>query len=182
MTSYCVFNVGKRRVGIAMTSVREIIEQHQVVPTPIPLTPPFIHGLFNLRGQVLAYLDLAPFVGGEDKATVVGREDRVVIVERGNLRFATPGRRIDTAEADPATFQPLDSAALFPALEAEARTESGSFQVIHLDRLEACLGQSLKLTDTEVPSSRFQAPSSLSSNSQPGTRNSQPLTPPTNHR
>jgi chemotaxis signal transduction protein len=103
--------------------------------------------LFNLRGKVLPYLDLSQFVGGDDKATVVGRDDRVVIVERGNLRFATPGRRIDTAEADPATFQALENAALYPALEAEAQTESGSFQVIHLDRLEACLGQSLKSTE-----------------------------------
>jgi purine-binding chemotaxis protein CheW len=149
MTSYCVFNVGERRVGIAMAHVREIIEPHQIVPTPIPLTPPFVHGLFNLRGQVLPYLDLSRFVGVEETpAAASGRDVRAVVVERGNLRFATTGRRIDTIEADPGTFQPLAGAALHPALDAEARTEFGSFQVLHLDRLEACLSQSLKQTET----------------------------------
>jgi chemotaxis signal transduction protein len=147
MTSYCVFNVGEKRIGIAMSNVREIIEPHLVVPTPIPLTPPFVHGLFNLRGQVLTCLDLSPFVGAEAKPTTPGQEDRAVIVERGNLRFATNARRIDTVEADPDKFVPLAGAALHPALDAEARTEHGRFQVIHLDRLEACLGQSLRFTE-----------------------------------
>jgi len=144
MTSYCVFNVGEQRIGIALAHVREILEPHHVVPTPIPLTPPCLQGLFNLRGQVLTWLDLSPFVGAEQKTAAPGREDRAVIVERGNLRFATLGRRIDTLEADPATFRPPAAAALHPALEAEAKTEYGNFHVIHLDRLEACLGQSLK--------------------------------------
>lgn len=170
MTNYCVFNVGERRVGLAMTHVREIIEPHQIVPTPIPLTPAFVHGLFNLRGQVLPYLDLSPFVGAEEKpATAPGRDTRAVVVERGNLRFATPGQRIDTIEADPATFQPLAGAALHPALDAEARTEYGSFQVLHLDRLEACLSQSLKQTETPNPKPGARNP-------EPETRNLEPAT------
>jgi purine-binding chemotaxis protein CheW len=148
MTSYCVFNVGERRIGINLSSVREIVEHQLIHPTPIPLTPPFVHGLFNLRGQVLPYLDLSAFVGAGKESRVVGRDDRTVIVERGNLRFATLGQRIDTVEADPALFQPLASAALYPALEAEAQTDRGNFEVIHLDRLEACLGQALKFTET----------------------------------
>jgi chemotaxis signal transduction protein len=148
MNSYCVFNVGERRVGIPLAHVREIIEPHLAVATPVPLTPPFVHGLFNLRGQVLPYLDLAPFIGAEEKSPPLAPGDRAVIVERGQLRFATTGRRIDTVEADPTTFAPLENAALYPALDAEADTDYGRFHVIHLDRLEACLCQSLKLTET----------------------------------
>ena len=150
MTSYCVFNVGERRVGIDLTHVREIIEHHLVVPTPVPLTPQFVHGLFNLRGQVLPHIDLSTFVGAQEKSTPT-REDRAVVVERGNLRFATTGQKIDTVEADPSTFTPLENAALHPALDAEAATDHGNFQVIHLDRLEACLCQSLKLTEAPNP-------------------------------
>ena len=149
MTSYCVFNVGERRVAIELAYVREIIEHHLVVPTPIPLTPQFVHGLFNLRGQVLPHLDLSPFVGAQETPGAPERDDRAVIVERGNLRFATTGRKIDTVEVDPSTFTPLENAALLPALDVEANTDYGRFHVIHLDRLEACLSQSLKLT--EVP-------------------------------
>lgn len=147
MTSYCVFNVGERRVAIELTYVREIVEHHLVVPTPVPLTPQFVHGLFNLRGQVLPHIDLSPFVGAKETPAAPGRDDRAVIVERGNLRFATTGRKIDTVEVDASTFTPLENAALLPALDTEANTDYGRFHVIHLDRLEACLSQSLKLTE-----------------------------------
>lgn len=161
MTSYCVFNVGERRVGIDLTYVREIIEHHLVVPTPIPLTPQFVQGLFNLRGQVLPHIDLSSFVGAQEKSAPT-RDDRAVVVERGNLRFATTGQKIDTVEADPSTFTPLESVALHPALDAEAATDHGNFQVIHLDRLEACLCQSLKLT--EAPSRTDAAAEDKSAN------------------
>ena len=141
MNSYCVFNVGGRRVGLSMAHVREIVEQDQVQTVPVPLVPPFVRGLFNLRGQVLPYLDLSPFVG-----TQPGTEyyDRAIVVERGEFRFATPGVRVDTMEADPATFEPLSDAALFPAPDAAVRTERDTFDLIHLERLEACLGQALQ--------------------------------------
>jgi chemotaxis signal transduction protein len=153
MTTYCVFHVGDRRIGVAMANVREIIEPHQIVTTPVPLTPPFLHGLFNLRGQIFPYLDLARFVGAQETpAAPAGHlrpSDapagyRAIVVEHGQFRFATPGRRIDTVDADPATFEPVPDAALHPALDAQARTQYGNFHVLQLDRLEACLVQSLK--------------------------------------
>ena len=145
MTAYCVFDVGDRRVGLPMDHVREIIEQSGVTPVPVPLAPDFVRGLFNLRGQVLPFLDLAPFVGAVRSG---GRaSDRAMVVERGDFRFAVGGERIDTFEVDPATFQPLTDAALFPSLDAEALSERGNFQVIHLDRLEACLSQACKFSD-----------------------------------
>src|SRR5262245_14568405 len=104
MTAYCVFNVGERRVGVPMAHVREIIEQAAVSPVPVPLVPDFVRGLFNLRGQVLPFLDLAPFVGALDSSSRAS--DRAMVVERGDFRFAVGGERIDTLEVDPATFQP----------------------------------------------------------------------------
>ncbi len=145
MTAYCVFDVGDRRVGLPMDHVREIIEQSTVAPVPVPLMPEFVRGLFNLRGQVLPLLDLAPFVGALRSGGQAG--DRAMVVERGGFRFAVNGERIDTFEVDPATFQPLTDAALCPALDAEAPSERGNFQVIHLDRLEACLSQACKFSD-----------------------------------
>jgi len=142
MTPYCVFDVGDRRVGLPMAHVREIIEHGVITPVPVPLTSEFVRGLFNLRGQVLPFLDLAPFVGAVRSGERAS--ERAVVVERGEFRFAASGDHIDTLEVDPATFQPLTDAALFPALEAEAPAERGDFQVIHLDRLEACLSQAMK--------------------------------------
>lgn len=151
MPTYCVFSIGERRIGIAMNWVREVIEHQWVLPTRLPLTPPFVQGLFNLRGQVLPLLDLAAFVGAKDKPAALGRDDRAVVVERGRFRFATMGRRIDTVDAAPDSLQPLVHAALYPALDCEARTEYGNFHIIHMDRLEACLSQGLKTAGMAAP-------------------------------
>jgi chemotaxis signal transduction protein len=158
MTSYCVFNVGDRRIGIPMTSVREILGAEQIVPTTVPLAPEFVQGIFNLRGQVVPYLDLSRFIGGTPAAVAPGREGRAGVVERGDFRFATLGERIDTQEAGEESLAVLAEGALHPALEAEARTERGTFHVIHLDRLEACLKQALKLAEVAEPEAKIQKP------------------------
>lgn len=145
MTAFCVFDVGDRRVGLPMAHVREIIEREVVSPVRVPLVPDFVRGLFNLRGQVLPFLDLAPFVGAVRSGGSAA--NRAMVVERGDFRFAVSGERIDTIEVDPLSFQPLRDAALFPALEAEAPSQRGAFHVIHLDRLEACLSQACKFSD-----------------------------------
>ena len=74
-------------------------------------------------------------------------DDRAVVVEKGEFRFAAQGSRIDAIEVDPAGFKPLEDAALFPALEAEATSERGAFLVLHVDRLEACLARAMNLTE-----------------------------------
>jgi chemotaxis signal transduction protein len=145
MKSYCVFNIGEKRVGIDMSSVKEIIDWSALEMAPLPLAPDFFHGLFNLRGQVLPFLNLGSFVGSNPAAA--RPRDRAVIIERGDFRFGTIGQLIDTVEADEQKFQPLSDVALFPALEAQAECERGSFQVIHLDRLEACLNQAMKFSE-----------------------------------
>lgn len=148
--SYCVFSVGDRRVGISMSSVREIVDIGNIVPVAVPLAPAFVQGLFNLRGQVLPYLDLSSFVGGQDSHSAAG--DRAVVVERGDFRFATAGQAIDTVQVEESAFTPIADAALFPALDAEAQSERGAFHVIHLDRLEACLNQAMRFGDlADVP-------------------------------
>jgi purine-binding chemotaxis protein CheW len=151
--TFCVFDVGERRVGLPMGHVREIIEHGIISTVPVPLAPEFVRGLFNLRGQVLPYLDLGPFVGAVRTRT--RPSDRAMVIERGDFRFAIDGKRIDTLEVDPETFRPLKDAVLFPALEAEAPHERGNFQVIHLDRLEACVSQAMKFNELAEPAAQM---------------------------
>jgi purine-binding chemotaxis protein CheW len=145
MDSFCVFNIGEQRVGINMRHVREIIEHSAVECVPVPLAPGFLRGLFNLRGQIMPLLDLTQFVGAGPSPLRAG--DRALIVERGDFRFATTGQRIDTVNVDASALKPVADAALYPALDAAATSERGDFHVIHLDRLEACLAQSLKFNE-----------------------------------
>jgi len=48
----CVFTVGDQTLAIAATHVREVIRHPQ--PTPVPLAHDAVHGLVNLRGQVMS--------------------------------------------------------------------------------------------------------------------------------
>ncbi|MBN2722847.1 MAG: chemotaxis protein CheW [Deltaproteobacteria bacterium] len=47
--------------GINILQVRENIRN--VVPTPVPLTPRYVSGLINLRGQIVTIIDLAWHLG-----------------------------------------------------------------------------------------------------------------------
>lgn len=53
---FCTFYVGGLFFGINVLKVQEIIRYQKM--TPVPLSPPVIRGLINLRGQVVTAMDL----------------------------------------------------------------------------------------------------------------------------
>jgi purine-binding chemotaxis protein CheW len=61
VTACCSFSLGGRWFGLPVERVREVI-RHPVV-TPVPLAPPVVAGLINLRGEVLLALDLRSRLG-----------------------------------------------------------------------------------------------------------------------
>ena len=56
-----VFTLGKEEFGVDISQVREIVRLVQI--TYLPKAPAFIEGVVNLRGQVLAVIDLAKRIG-----------------------------------------------------------------------------------------------------------------------
>lgn len=50
------FALGGEFYGVDITATREIVKRVKI--TPIPLTPPFIEGVINLRGRVLSVINL----------------------------------------------------------------------------------------------------------------------------
>jgi len=54
---YLTFLLGEEMFAIGILSIREIIEYGFV--TDVPMTPPFIRGVLNLRGAVVPVVDLA---------------------------------------------------------------------------------------------------------------------------
>lgn len=55
-TQYSTFLVENRLYGIDVTRVQEVVKPMPL--TPIPLAPKHIHGLVNLRGQVVTAISL----------------------------------------------------------------------------------------------------------------------------
>lgn len=53
---FIVFHVGEEEFGVPISEVREIIKAGVV--TPVPDSPDFIRGLINVRGDIVATIDL----------------------------------------------------------------------------------------------------------------------------
>lgn len=56
-SQYCVFRAGRERFCLAVLTVEEVVDWPQV--TRIPLAPPFLMGVFNLRGSIVPLVDIA---------------------------------------------------------------------------------------------------------------------------
>ena len=52
----CTFKAGDRWLGIEVARVQEILRARPA--TPVPLAPPVVAGLVNLRGQIVTAIDL----------------------------------------------------------------------------------------------------------------------------
>lgn len=72
-----VFRVGDEEFGVEINRVREIVRLVQI--TYLPKSLPFIEGVVNLRGQVVAVIDLAKRLG--ISSGVRGEQSRIVVAE-----------------------------------------------------------------------------------------------------
>ena len=58
---YCTFYLGKHFFGVEVEKVQEILRYQNI--TRMPLAPPSIRGLINLRGQIVTAVDLGLLLG-----------------------------------------------------------------------------------------------------------------------
>ena len=61
MMQYCTFTLGELHFGIETHQVQEVLRSTEL--TRVPLAPPSIRGLMNLRGQIVTVIDLAERLG-----------------------------------------------------------------------------------------------------------------------
>ena len=74
---YLTFLLGSEMFAIGILSIREIIEYGFV--TEVPMTPPFIRGVINLRGAVVPVVDLAVRFGRQGQENT--KRTCIVIVD-----------------------------------------------------------------------------------------------------
>jgi purine-binding chemotaxis protein CheW len=53
---FCTFFLGHLFFGVEVNRVQEVIRYQPI--TPVPLAPAAVHGLINLRGQIVTAIDL----------------------------------------------------------------------------------------------------------------------------
>ncbi|MBU0549474.1 MAG: chemotaxis protein CheW [Candidatus Omnitrophica bacterium] len=72
-----VFNIGEEEFGVDIAQVREIVRLLGI--TYMPKAPAFIEGVVNLRGQIVAIIDLAKRLGLPSSPR--GETTRIIIIE-----------------------------------------------------------------------------------------------------
>ncbi len=105
------FVLASERYGLETAYVREV--QHLKELTPLPCTPPFILGIINVRGQILAVIDLKKFFNLPDQG--LSDLNKVIILRQGRLEAgiladAVSGVRsvsISEVQAPPPTLEGL---------------------------------------------------------------------------
>ncbi|HUO10097.1 MAG TPA: chemotaxis protein CheW [Phycisphaerae bacterium] len=84
---YLTFALGREEYGLPILKVREIIGLMDI--TAVPGTPSYVRGVINLRGQVIAIVDLRskfcmPSVDATDQTCII-----VVVVEHDGIKCST---------------------------------------------------------------------------------------------
>lgn len=78
-----VFSLSKERYGIDITQVQDVVPLRDI--TPLPCAPPFVLGVVNHRGRILAVLDFRRLLDLAGEA--VPGNMRLVVVEAAGMRF-----------------------------------------------------------------------------------------------
>jgi purine-binding chemotaxis protein CheW len=108
---YSTFDVAGSYFGIDVLQVQEVLRCQEM--TPVPLAPPVIEGLINLRGQIVTALDMRRRLGlpprdrGETAMNVVVRTEEGAVsllvdeigdvVEVDSMSFERPPENLDPA-------------------------------------------------------------------------------------
>ena len=83
-TDFMLASIKDTILAIEITKVLEVIEGFEV--TPLYKVTDYIRGLINLRGQVLACIDLADFLGYD--FTVLDERNKFIVVNVEGVEFA----------------------------------------------------------------------------------------------
>lgn len=139
---YCTFWLDREQFAVPMLEVQEVIQQQ--VLTPVPMAPPLLRGLMNLRGTLVVSIDMRrrlqlPPVVDESESI------QVIVNGAGSLFGLMVDQMGDVVELDPATAQspPGNSLAGSRQLIREVYPlEQGLLTVLDVERiLEIDLGQ-----------------------------------------
>jgi purine-binding chemotaxis protein CheW len=115
---YLTFMLGGEVFAIGILAIREILEY--ATPTQVPMMPPYLCGVINLRGAVVPVIDLA-IRFGRPGAAVTKRTCIVIIEIAGGEELQQLGLLVDAVNAvieiDAAQIEPP------PAFGARIRTD-----------------------------------------------------------
>ncbi|MBC7246820.1 MAG: chemotaxis protein CheW [Actinobacteria bacterium] len=110
-----VFSLGREEFAVEVTQVREIMRMEEI--TRMPKSPHFVEGIINLRGQIIAVIDLAKRLNIE--AQERSGDTRIIVVEAGDVKVGmivdsvSEVLRVDADALEPSPTLAADVSAAF---------------------------------------------------------------------
>ena len=100
---FCTFFLENYAFGVQVEQVREVILHQEM--TRVPLVPPAVRGLINLRGQIITAIDLRRRLGMNERPKDVQPMNVVVRTEDGPISLLVD-QIGDVIEVEEETFEP----------------------------------------------------------------------------
>lgn len=100
----CAFTLGEHLFGIDVRYIQEVFRFQEC--TPVPLTPPLVTGLLNLRGQIVLAIDLRQRLGLTQRLGGKSPTSIVVRIDDGLLSFLVD-ELFDILNLDNAQFESI---------------------------------------------------------------------------
>lgn len=116
LRQYCTFRLAQYLCGIEVLAVHEIL-RHQPM-TRIPLAPPVVKGLINLRGQIITALDMRTRLGFPARED--GRQPVNIVVGVGGSDDASAALLVDEI-GDVIQINPADCEAPPDTIQGQVR-------------------------------------------------------------
>lgn len=110
-----IFNLGGEKFALGTEQVKSIEEMQDIIP--VPLAPPYVTGLVNLRGAIVAVVDLRQRLGQSNIEN--GRDMVILIVEHNGEDVGLVVDRVQSVESLELQAQPVP--------ETVTKTSSGRF-------------------------------------------------------
>jgi len=110
-----IFILGSEKFALSTEQVKSIEEMQDIIP--VPLAPPYVSGLINLRGAIVAVVDLRQRIGLSEVEN--GRDMVILIVEHNGEEVGLIVDRVQSVESSGMQPQQVP--------EAVAKNKSGRF-------------------------------------------------------
>ncbi len=130
-----VFGLGREEFAVEVTQVREIMRMEEI--TRMPKSPPFVEGIINLRGQIIAVVDLAKRLRLE--AGHRGDDARIIVVEAEEIKVGmivdsvSEVLRIGAGAVEPSPALAADASAAY--LQGVVKKENRLIILLDLTRV-----------------------------------------------
>lgn len=129
------FELRQQELAFSIADVRETLPLMPI--SHVFLTPPWLAGIFSLRGEIVPAIDLGVLLGMP--RSVVGDDARIVVVERGaRVAGVLVERLLELRTIDETTLEPPPAglpAEVAAILRGIVATPTGTVRILDLDAL-----------------------------------------------